>query len=114
MQSLNRQFDSKSWLILIEPVVFSFPRSRVGMRTDANSDSVCIPTRERGNEKNKEKMSGFAQVHSRDGPIIFHTQDGLQNVTGPSGGTGPPQWLSDLDPPKTTDPPKAWLVRKKC
>lgn len=51
---------------------------------------------------------------NRDGPLIFHMRDGSPHVTGPPGGTVPPEELSGATgPPPTKDPPMEWLVRKK-
>ncbi|MBN4063350.1 hypothetical protein JYT79_01070 [Cardiobacterium sp. AH-315-I02] len=85
------------------------------MHTESELASVCVPTQERGNEEHKTVIAtGYKTARSRDGPLIFHMRDGPPNVTGPPGGAGSPRFMSESDPPKTTDQPLEWLVRKKC
>jgi len=94
MRSLIRQLDYKSWPTLTGPVV--------------------VFAHEKNVMKNITKIAaGHGSAHSRDGPIIFHMRDGPPNVTGPPGGTGSPRFMSESDPPKTTDPPMEWLVKRK-
>jgi hypothetical protein len=98
MRSLIRQFEkhvnAKPWPILTGPIVVF-----------AHGKNVM---------KSTEKIAaGHGSAHSRDGPIIFHMRDGPPNVTGPPGGTGPPRFSSESGPPKTTDQPMEWLVKRK-
>jgi len=87
MRSIIRQFDFKSWPISTGSVVVS-----------AQQINTLIG-----------KFSG-----NRDGPLISHTRDGPPNVTGPPGGTEPPDiFFSGFSPPKIKGQLMEWLAEKK-
>jgi hypothetical protein len=93
MRSLIRQLDAKSGLILTEPsVVFAWQKNRMNI-------AMSAPERRRAG--------------NRDGPLIFHMRDGPLNVTGPTGGTEPPEiFSSGFTPPRILSHTVKWLARK--
>ena len=94
MQGYKRQIGARSWSITGGPFVVCAFRILL--------------------KKNTEKQATGCFASSRDGPPAFHMRDGPPQVTGSSGGTGPPDELSgSTGPPPTKDPPMDWLVRKK-